>query len=228
MTATALWPTATDVPPTATEVLATATATASPTETPTATFTPLPSGMVLAAGPIREGPGTIYPTAAQLVGGETATPLGQTEAGDWYLIALSNAEGWVPADNFTLSLATSDLPVITDLPPTPTVPPATATPAASVTPAPTSTNPPSPFSCDVSISPGTSPPNIIVVGQGWPPDAPVTLVYTGATYSYTNTWDFHSGAANSNNPGGFWRTRWGDPSMYTFSAEGCSRSVVYA
>jgi hypothetical protein len=225
-TATQLWPTPTDVPPTATPtppatLTPSPTSTDTPTETPTATATPLPRGTVLAAGWLRAGPGNVYPTVAQLAGGETATPLGQTAAGDWFLIALDGVEGWLPSENFALSAETGELPIITELPPTPTVPPATLTPVS------TATSSPSPFSCDVSISPGASPLDIIVVGQGWPPDMPITLVYTGATYSFTNTWDFHSGAVGSTNPGGFWHTMRGEPGTYTFSTQGCSRSVVY-
>jgi uncharacterized protein YraI len=225
LTATQLWPTATAIPPTATRT-PTPTATATNTETPTATATPLPSGTVQEDGDVRSGPGTVYPVSAQVAAGETATPLGQTEGGDWYLIALAGGdEAWILAENFALSAETNTLAVITDVPPTPTAPPL---PSSTPTPVPTVTSSPSPYSCDVSITQGDFRQyDIIVIGQGWPPDTAITLTYTGATYSFTNTQDFHSGAADSNNPGGFWHTMRGDKGTYTFTAPGCSRTVVY-
>lgn len=217
-TATQLWPTATATP----TITPSPTATATDTATPTATPTPLPSGTVLAADRLRGGPGLVYPTVAQLAGGESAQPLGQTADGSWLLIALAEGPtGWLPAENFALTAGNAELPIITDLPPTPTVPPS---PVPTATPLPTATNTPSPWTCDVSISASTFAGYVIIVGSGWPPNQDISLAY-GDFPPYPRF--IRSGGADSPTPNGFWHTMPYTSGTLTFATEGCSRTVTY-
>ena len=135
-TATALWPTHTATPtqtPTATN-----TPTVTPTDTPTST--PMPSGTVMADGPLRAGPGAVYPLVVALTTGAKARPVGLTTDGEWVLVVMEQGEeGWLLAENFSFDSDPSALPIITDIPATPTRPPPTPTPRATPTPLPTAT-----------------------------------------------------------------------------------------
>jgi uncharacterized protein YraI len=237
LTATALWPTDTPTP------TQTATATVTPSATPTATAspTPLPSGTVTGTTTLRAGPGRVYPVVAHLEGGETARPLGRTEAGDWLLVRLeTDEEGWLPAEAF-VQVEGGEAPVITDLPPTPTLPPATLTPTV---PPPTATHTRSPFACDLSIQRDPNGRNVILVGQGWPPqlvvDLTVTLIVNGAPRPQSVVGGFSTGDADDQIPNGFWHqtsipfvsvgdgvfVRYSGPATYTASTSACSKSAT--
>jgi len=177
LTATALDPTHTNTP----TITPTPTNTATPTLTPTSTstLTPLPSGFVKGPGPLRYGPGKVYPAVVNLVGGEEAGIVGQTRVGDWLNIQLEDGTvGWLPASNVEQDDPTLALPVISDLPPTPTLPPPTPTPL------PTASNTPSPYTCDFYITFSGAPGDILLIGTNWPPSTDFTV--TIGTQIYYN------------------------------------------
>ncbi len=173
LTATALRPTNTDTP----TITPTPTESPTPTLTPTATPTPLPSGFVNGPGPLRFGPGQVYPAVINLVGGEEAGVLGQTQTGDWLKIRLEDGtEGWLPTSSVERDDPALALTIITDLPATPTLPPPTSTPL------PTATNTPSPYTCDFYITFSGAPGDILLIGTNWPPSTDFTVTIGAQIY----------------------------------------------
>jgi uncharacterized protein YgiM (DUF1202 family) len=130
-------------------------------------------------GPLRFGPGKVYPVVINLAGGEEAGVLGQTQTGDWLKIRLEDGtEGWLPTSSVERDDPTLAMTIITDLPPTPTLPPPTSTPL------PTATNTPSPYTCDFYITFSGAPGDILLIGTNWPPSTDFTV--TIGTQIYYN------------------------------------------
>ena len=214
LTATALWPTNTHTP----TRTSTPTETLTPTPTPTETPTPLPNGIVKEAGPLRAGPGKVFPVVKQLLGGEVLTPLGQTAAGGWFSVIVEDGMlGWLPASNFDFVGDLSAIPVLTDLPPTPTLPPPTFTPL----PTPTST--PFPYACEVYITNAVAPGQIVFIGTNWPPNTLVSIAEVG-NFEYTIA------TAQSDASGAFQTVtsdRPGSTRKFRVFIEGCSRQLQF-
>ena len=101
------------------------TATSTPTPRPTATPTTRPT---VAAGSsftvaretvnVRSGPGTNYPVVGRVSQGQTFTPDGRNQAGDWLRFSFTGGQGWVYAPLMTLT-GMDSLPVVNAPPATP-------------------------------------------------------------------------------------------------------------
>jgi hypothetical protein len=213
LTATAQRPTTTHTP----------TITPTPTQTPTATPTPtdtstaLPNGMAKAAGPLRAGPGRVFPIIRQLVGGEVLTILGKTVSGDWFsVIAEDGTPGWLPASIFDFAGDLTAIPVLTDLPPTPTFPPPTLTPLPTATPT------PSPYTCDFYIQHSPAVGEILLIGTNWPPDTEITIAVNGFIWPFLTQRTDANGAFQISTP-----DRPGTTRQFTASASICSRTVQF-
>lgn len=129
-----VWPTSTPTP------RPTASPTRGPTPTPRPTSTPRPT---VAAGPsftvaretvnVRSGPGTNYPVVGRVSQGQTYTPDGRNQAGDWLRFSFEGGQGWVYAPLMTVSGVVNRLPVLNaPTPPTSTPAPAQSSPPTAV------------------------------------------------------------------------------------------------
>jgi len=133
-------PTVTALPPTSTpQPQATATFTSTPAPT-----TPPEAQLQTSTGVnVRTGPGTGYPLAGALAGGQVLKPLGRSPDGNWWQIIYpvnSGSVGWVSGSYVVPNDTALSLPVVAPppLPPTATFTP-TPTATSSPTPTPTST-----------------------------------------------------------------------------------------
>ncbi|MCY4090501.1 MAG: SH3 domain-containing protein [Caldilineaceae bacterium] len=103
-------------------------ATATPVPTPTPEVPTLASTQVVN---VREGPGTNYPRAGQIIAGRPYLIFGKNQAGDWWQIDVGNGtKGWVFGGLVTTSGSLDKVALITDIPdPPPAAAPAVAAPA---------------------------------------------------------------------------------------------------